>query len=763
MTDTPPTPESSLLKEIIRASQEINVSHGPTSPWIIDEKVSPSGTPPPKKPKEPINPVLILKWIGSIFLVALIFFWSFLAYIVLHPEQAQFFVTTFGINPNDVANILKRLITLSFGVITFVLSIAWIIILFRAIWTPKELKRKKILSWILVVFIAILLFSSLAFWAYLFKILSTTDFVNLEWRISIYDATLASNPLTEKYANLSTTNNLLGPISLKFKIDSNALAIEKSNLIRINNYEINFDGAICNSGSSIVKWSNPTSSNGIVCTFDTTRLYSLRWTYIWVDNLGRPKEIPMNLPPVDIRGLISLKKQKNRNNEDIITLDASNVRNLWNPRWLYEATNEEISKPFITEKVLSTPQIIGLKLFWNDMDRIFLIENETDNSFTGSISLTQDPYKSLTYAFEVKNLSFPDSDIVSVLWTLDDGSIICKWTSLRCEHTFWNYNSYLLRARIELANQEFRTLEKTISIDPPLIISRNAKITDEKWKILNTPETYDPKLRAYIIKDTIPPTKIFLDSRDVTSENLDYRLSKTSWKLSDGKKIEEKEGEEVTFDLIEPLRYVVNIRYTFSPNVSKWNDDKFQDETVIFDIEHKSLIPRITIQSPRDYVPVVITVDGSLSESENNEIKKFVYDFGDGRPPISGDAIQQYEYKTSGKKTIQLTIVNDRGEESSTKKIIVLKDNPRTIDFTPSISPWVVGVPVDFTPSLSEANIEDYIWTFGDNSTALREPAPSHVFINPGTYTVTLTIVYNDGTRKESRKEFSVIEGENFR
>ena len=57
---------------------------------------------------------MVLKLIGSFLLIAIIFFGSFLAYIEFNPEQAGFFVNIFGINPNDIQDLLKRLINGSF-------------------------------------------------------------------------------------------------------------------------------------------------------------------------------------------------------------------------------------------------------------------------------------------------------------------------------------------------------------------------------------------------------------------------------------------------------------------------------------------------------------------------------------------------------------------------------------------------------------------------------------------------------------------------
>jgi amino acid transporter len=87
--------------------------------------------------------------LGTLLGVSVIFFGSFLAYIVFNPTEAVFFVNTFNIDPKDIKSLLEKLINTTFGFIMVVISIVWIISLFRAFWVPKDLKRKRLLSWLL--------------------------------------------------------------------------------------------------------------------------------------------------------------------------------------------------------------------------------------------------------------------------------------------------------------------------------------------------------------------------------------------------------------------------------------------------------------------------------------------------------------------------------------------------------------------------------------------------------------------------------------
>ena len=156
-----PTAQKSLLADILEASQKTSAnesinstSETPNTGWI------------PKKPKEPISMATFLKLIGSLLFVATIFLGSFFAYIGFNPDQALFFVNTFNINPNDVQDLLKQLINGSFWFIMVILSIVWIVSLFRAFWTPKDLKRKRLLSWLTAGTVGIMLFSVLTLASY---------------------------------------------------------------------------------------------------------------------------------------------------------------------------------------------------------------------------------------------------------------------------------------------------------------------------------------------------------------------------------------------------------------------------------------------------------------------------------------------------------------------------------------------------------------------------------------------------------------------
>lgn len=115
--ETPPK-KHSLLDDILHASSKKQEEKTPQ--LSTESSPSPSGNSNPGSPekpkikKEPISMAVFLKLIGSLLVISIIFFGSFLAYIAFNPSQAIFFINTFNIDPGDVQNLLKKLINGSF-------------------------------------------------------------------------------------------------------------------------------------------------------------------------------------------------------------------------------------------------------------------------------------------------------------------------------------------------------------------------------------------------------------------------------------------------------------------------------------------------------------------------------------------------------------------------------------------------------------------------------------------------------------------------
>lgn len=754
------TKAQSLLDEIIQASEQWSAAGttAPTAPIVPPVVWAPPTPPPVKKPRDPMTTGTILKMIGSLLFVTIIFFGSFLAYVVFNPDQAAFFVNIFGINPRDIQNLLKSLINGSFGITVLIFSIAWIMSLFRAIWTPRDQKRRRLISWLIAGVVGIFLFVMLAFWAYLFGIINTTNYANPGWDVSIYDNDLYTHSESREYAGLSTTTNLIGPITLRYDLSTNAITVAKKNLMTIDSYEIDFDGAKCINGKSIIEWSDAANDQWLICTFDEVRTYNIKWTYSGRDRLGTIQSLNMSLAKVEIKGLLDITSKVNKNDKEVITINAAKIKNLGNPRWLYSTdSGTGKAQSSITEVASSTPLLICLKLIATECDRYFFISDTNTRKTEGSIVFYSDPVVNpLSVAMTLTGLTVNEDEISSIEWSADDGSKLCVWTSMDCSHVFASYGAKTITAKVLLVNMETLSIEWDIMLNEPVLIERHGEVQDQNGKVLNTPETFDPALSAYVVKDIIIPTSIYLDAEGVVSQNLGYSLSNVVWRISHGDIVEEKVWEKIVFTLTKNERYTIEAKYTFKKNVVTSSADiRTAQDTIIIDLERKSLEPILSIQQSSDYVPSKVTVDASSSRSKNGTIQKFIFDFGEWKVATEWDAIQTYEYRTAGEKKITLTVIDDKNEKSIISKYVILKDAPREVGFTTSVSPGTINTLVDFI-STANGDIDEWIWNFGDNTQVSRGEEVTHAFSKAGTYKVTLTVIYSNWTQKDTTQSFRV-------
>ncbi|PID83780.1 hypothetical protein CSB09_04415 [Candidatus Gracilibacteria bacterium] len=718
--------------------------------------------------RKPVSKTLVLQYIGSLLLIFTIVFGAFITYIVFNPGQSVFFITIFGINPTDVAILLKNLVNGSFGVILFVLSVIWIITLFRAIWTPKKYKRKRLFNWFLAGIVGIIVFSLLGLWAYLFAKIDTTNFANPGGNILAYDNDLYIHPDTKKIAQIDNFNNLIGPITLRYNISENAERLEKSKAVKIQKYYINFDGAKCNGDKSVLQGTNPTQDEGIICTFDEIRNYNIRGTYTVLTQLKEEREIEIEIEPIEIKGVLDIKKQKNTRGEDIITYDTTPIQNLGSPEWRYASdVNKVYKKSVITETVSQTPVILCLTIFPSSIkkkklvcDRTFFIQDTSLSDIKGNITALENPAKEKEYTFALENLNLSKKDIVKIDWIID-GVEKCPSNELqKCVYAFTSYGNHEIKAKVHMVGNEIHTFELKLPVIAPLNLAKHVKISTIRGKKLNTKDTFDTKYKAYIIKNIEVPSRIILDARDVISENLGYELSEVNWTIIKDGKVEKMSGKKVEYTIERIIRHTIIAEYIFKKRIPSGSPDDVMRsrDTVYVNLERGNLVPILKVSKDSDYVPVTVTVDASQSKAENSEIIKFEYDFGEGRPISSGDGIKKYTYTTPGEKTITLTMINEAGERATTKKNIILKSTPQVVKFTTSLSPATVGNPVDFIAEGTNGQVESYIWNFGDNSNIQSGYDITHTFEEAGNYEVTLTVRYTDGTEDSLTKTFTVVE-----
>jgi PKD repeat protein len=115
----------------------------------------------------------------------------------------------------------------------------------------------------------------------------------------------------------------------------------------------------------------------------------------------------------------------------------------------------------------------------------------------------------------------------------------------------------------------------------------------------------------------------------VRADNFIYSLtdSAITWDL-DGDGNKDATGKIAEFEINTPGNYVVTVNYNFQHR--KIADEVINiKEKIYIEAVKKEAILDLKIEKPSDYVPVIVRFDASRSEIKDDNIIKFIYDYGD--------------------------------------------------------------------------------------------------------------------------------------
>jgi len=173
---------------------------------------------------------------------------------------------------------------------------------------------------------------------------------------------------------------------------------------------------------------------------------------------------------------------------------------------------------------------------------------------------------------------------------------------------------------------------------------------------------------------------------------------------------------------------------------------------------------------------VLFDASSSSAEGYSDVIIRYEWNFGDGSPPLvktgnktnPPDPKATHEFLTWETFTVTLNVTDTEGYWSVTQKPITIKSPYPTANFTWSPSPLLVNRTATFDasnslsgwsiPKAQEAPIVSYMWNFGDgNITTVSEPIITHVYTNPGNYTVILTVTDTENQQDSISYTIEVI------
>jgi PKD repeat protein len=143
------------------------------------------------------------------------------------------------------------------------------------------------------------------------------------------------------------------------------------------------------------------------------------------------------------------------------------------------------------------------------------------------------------------------------------------------------------------------------------------------------------------------------------------------------------------------------------------------------------------------------------STTGTSQITSWAWTFGDGETSTSQNP--SHTYTAAGTYTVSLTVTTADGSDGETKTGYITV-NPRvgpTAAFSGSPTSGAPPLVVQFTDESTAGTspITSWAWTFGDGGTSTAQ-SPSHTYLLPGAYTVSITVTTSDGTDAVTKVDY---------
>jgi PKD repeat protein len=147
-----------------------------------------------------------------------------------------------------------------------------------------------------------------------------------------------------------------------------------------------------------------------------------------------------------------------------------------------------------------------------------------------------------------------------------------------------------------------------------------------------------------------------------------------------------------------------------------------------------------------------------FTDTSTNSPTSWSWTFGDGGTSTAKNP--SHQYATAGSYTVTLTATNVAGSNSKTKTnyIVVSNPPPPVANFTGTPTSGTAPLNVQFTDT-STNNPTSWAWDFDNNGTAdSTVKNPSHIYANPGTYSVKLTAANSGGSDVEVKTGYITVQ-----
>ncbi len=341
-----------------------------------------------------------------------------------------------------------------------------------------------------------------------------------------------------------------------------------------------------------------------------------------------------------------------------------------------------------------------------------------------------------TISFNASESSDPDGTIVSYLWDFGDGN---TGDSVSVQHAYSQDGTYTVTLTVTDDDGATNATDATKTVLTETV--QNQKPTASFTESAET---------AYV--------GVLITFNAAGSYDPDGTIVSYSWNF----------GDETTATSVSISHSYLHSG-TFTVTLTVTDDDGATDttsatKTVLANPPNQKPVASFTESAKIVDVGESISFSASGSHDPDGSIVSYHWDFGDGN---TGNGISiQHAYSQTGTYIVTLTVTDNDGATdtaSAAKAVLTQTETSQNqspiASFTESAGTVSSSKSIHFDASRShdpDGTIISYLWDFGDSNTAVGVEV-DHAYEDDGTYTVTLTVIDNDGATGSSTSTKTVL------
>lgn len=372
------------------------------------------------------------------------------------------------------------------------------------------------------------------------------------------------------------------------------------------------------------------------------------------------------------------------------------------------------------------------------------LTNQSQSSLQRVIEISKPPEQPFEISLESEPATLLGPPPFGVLFTLKTNEPIASasWDfgnqksgeGLRIAHVFSGVGSYNVVATVRSQSGSIAKLSKLVRVTNPLDI-RDLSFDG------------NPAVKDFAVEGQVPLT---VELTPVTSQP----LISFSWDVS---KATDAEVTDKTFRAI----YRDEGRYTVDLIGIDPDQNVLRKTMTITALPPKSNVV-FSMDPSAPTAPALVKFDASDTfVPTGDEITGFEWNFGDNsngsnNTKFSGARIEHL-YEKPGTYIIELTVRTVSGKSYVGRQTLLVRAPLFDVCFVPSRTTGKAPLGVRFDTGCSTGNFNTWLWDFNDASQSDMQN-PTHVFLKPGEYRVTLTATTKDGLKGSKTTTITVTE-----